>query len=44
VRAGDMGALSTFADQLEQRLKRRFASQPAAMRSVVQTILLAKKE
>jgi SAM dependent carboxyl methyltransferase len=43
-RAGKGEALGTFADQLEQRLKRRLASQPAAVHSFVQTILLAKRE
>ena len=33
-----------FADQLEQRLKRRLASWPLEMRSFVQTLLLAKRE
>jgi len=43
-RAGNGEATGIFADELEQRLKRRLASQPAAMPSVVQTILLAKQE
>ncbi len=43
VRAGDSLALSTFGDQLVQRLRRRLASQPTPMHSFVQTILLAKK-
>jgi hypothetical protein len=34
----------TFADQLEQRLRRRLASHPAAIDSFVQTILLAKRK
>jgi S-adenosylmethionine-dependent carboxyl methyltransferase len=42
-RAGKGEALGAFADQLEQRLKRRLAGQPVAMRSFVQTILLAKR-
>ena len=42
VRAGDVEALSTFGDQLEQRLRRRLASQPAPTHSFVQTIVLAK--
>ena len=33
-----------FADQLEQRLKRRLASRPLEMLSFVQTLLLAKRE
>jgi hypothetical protein len=43
VRAGDAEALGAFADQLEHGLKRRLASQPAAMHSLVQTIVLAKQ-
>jgi SAM dependent carboxyl methyltransferase len=43
-RAGNGAAPGIFADELEQRLKRRLANQPAAMPSFVQTILLAKKE
>lgn len=43
VRAGDAAAAGTFGDQVEQRLKRRLASQPAATRSFVQTIVLAKE-
>jgi len=39
---GNGETLAIFADQLEQRLKRRLASQPAAMRSLAQTILLSK--
>src|SRR5215469_1161544 len=42
VRAGDADALGVFGDQLEQRLRRRLASQPAATHSFVQTIVLAK--
>jgi hypothetical protein len=41
--AGNGDACGRFADQLEQRLKRRLASQLAPMRSFVQTILLAKR-
>ena len=44
VRAGDAEALGGFGDQLEQRLRRRLASQPAATHSFVQTIVLAKAE
>jgi SAM dependent carboxyl methyltransferase len=43
VRAGDAEALGAFADRLEHGLKRRLASQPAAMHSFVQTIVLAKQ-
>jgi hypothetical protein len=43
-RAGNGEALAIFADQMDQRLKRRLASQPAEMRSFVQTILLSKKK
>jgi hypothetical protein len=42
VRAGHAEALGAFGDQLEQRLRRRLASQPVATRSFVQTIVLAK--
>jgi hypothetical protein len=42
VRDGDSEALATFSNQIEQRLKRRLASQPAPMHSFVQTIVLAK--
>ena len=42
VREGDSEALVTFSNQIEQRLKRRLASQPAPMHSFVQTIVLAK--
>ena len=42
VRAGDAEALAAFGDQLEQRLERRLATQPAATHSFVQTIVLAK--
>ena len=42
VRAGDAAALDTFGDQMEQRLRRRLASQPAATHSFVHTIVLAK--
>jgi hypothetical protein len=42
VQEGDSEALATFSNQIEQRLKRRLASQPAPMHSVVQTIVLAK--
>ena len=43
-RAGNGEALAIFADQMDQRLKQRLASQPAEMRSFVQTILLSKKK
>jgi hypothetical protein len=43
VRAGETGALTAFGDRLEQSLKRRLASQPAPMHSLVQTIVLAKQ-
>ena len=42
VRAGNAEALSTFGDQVEQRLRKRLASQPIPMHSFVQTIVLAK--
>jgi len=42
VRAGDGEAIGAFGDHLEQRLKRRLASQQAANHSFVQTIVLAK--
>ena len=42
VHAGDAQALLTFGDQLEQRLRQRLASQPAATHSFVQSIVLAK--
>lgn len=42
VHEGDSEALATFSTQIEQRLKRRLASQPAPMHSFVQTIVLAK--
>ena len=42
VREGDSKALAAFSDQIEQRLKRRLAGQPAPMHSFVQTIVLAK--
>lgn len=41
-RAGNGNSPGIFADQLEQRLKRRLASHDAAMRSLAQSILLAK--
>jgi SAM dependent carboxyl methyltransferase len=43
VRAGDAEAFRVFGDRLEVGLKRRVASQPAAMHSLVQTIVLAKR-
>jgi len=42
VRLGDAEALRIFGDRLEAGLKRRLASQPAAMHSFVQTIVLAR--
>ena len=44
VRAGDAAALGAFGDQVVQRLKRRLASQPAATRSFVQIMVLAKSD
>jgi hypothetical protein len=43
VRAGDAAALRAFGDRLETGLKLRLASQPYAMHSLVQTIVLAKQ-
>jgi hypothetical protein len=43
VRDGNAEALRIFGDQLESRLKRRLLSQPTAMHSFVQTIVLAKR-
>jgi hypothetical protein len=43
VRSGDAEALRIFGDRLEIGLKRRLASQPKAMHSLVQTIVLAKR-
>jgi hypothetical protein len=43
VRSGDAEALRLFGDRLETGLKRRVASQPASMHSLVQTIVLAKR-
>jgi hypothetical protein len=43
VRSGDTEALRIFGDRLEAGLKRRLASQPAAMHSFVQIIVLAKR-
>jgi hypothetical protein len=42
VREGDAEALASFSNEIEQRLKRCLASQPAPMHSFVQTIVLAK--
>jgi hypothetical protein len=39
----DAAAYRGFADRLEDGLKRRLASQPAALHSFVQTIVLAKQ-
>ena len=44
VQAGDAAALGTFGDQVEQRLKRRLAGQPAATHSFVHSMVLAKKD
>jgi SAM dependent carboxyl methyltransferase len=41
--AGDATAYRAFADRLENGLERRLASQPAALHSFVQTIVLAKQ-
>ncbi len=43
VRAGDAAALQNFGDRLEAGLERRLASQPRAMHSFAQTIVLAKR-
>ena len=43
VRAGDAEALGAFGDRLEHGLKHRLARQPAAMHSLVQTIVLVKE-
>jgi hypothetical protein len=43
VRSGDAEVLRIFGDRLETDLKRRLASQPRAMHSLVQTIVLAKR-
>jgi hypothetical protein len=43
VRSGDGEALRIFGDRLETGLKRRVSSQPAAMHSLAQTIVLAKR-
>jgi hypothetical protein len=42
VRSGDAGALRTFGDRVEAGLKRRLASHPATMNSLVQTMVLVK--
>ena len=42
VRAGDTEALRSFADRLENDLRRRVASQPRALHSQVHTLVLAK--
>ena len=42
VRSGDPEALRIFGDRVETGLKRRLASQPAAMNSLVQTMVLVK--
>ena len=43
VRSGDAEAMRIFGNGLEARLKRRLASHPAPMHSLVQTIVLAKQ-
>jgi SAM dependent carboxyl methyltransferase len=43
VRAGDAEALRIFGDRLESGLKRRLATQPQAMHSFVQAMVLAKR-
>jgi hypothetical protein len=43
VRSGDADALRMFGDQVEARLKRRIVSQPKAMQSFTQAIVLAKQ-
>jgi hypothetical protein len=43
VRSGDAEALRVFGDRLEAELRRRLTSQPAAMHSLVQTIVLSKQ-
>ena len=43
VRSGDAEALRIFGDRLEIGLKRRLVSEPKAMHSLVQTIVLAKR-
>lgn len=43
VRSGDAESLCAFGDGLEAGLKRRLASQPKAMHSLVQTMILAKR-
>jgi len=42
--SGDGEALRIFGDRLESGLKRHLASQPAAMHSLVQAIVLAKQD
>jgi hypothetical protein len=44
VQSGDTEALRAFADRLEGGLKRRLATQPAAIHSFVQTMVLAKRD
>jgi hypothetical protein len=44
VRSGDSEALRIFGDRLESGLKRHLSSQPAAMHSLVQTVVLAKQD
>jgi len=44
VRAGETDAVRMFGDRLQSGLMRRLASQPRALHSLVQTIVLAKGE
>lgn len=43
VRSGDAEALRMFGDRLQTGLTRRLASEPKAMHSFVETIVLAKR-
>jgi SAM dependent carboxyl methyltransferase len=43
VRAGDAEALQAFADGVETGLRRRLATQPTLLHSVVETIVIAKQ-
>jgi hypothetical protein len=43
IRSGDAEALRIFGDRMEGRLKGRLATEPAAMNSFVQIIVLAKR-
>jgi SAM dependent carboxyl methyltransferase len=44
VRSGDVDALCIFGDRLEAGLKRRLTTEPTALHSLVQVIVLAKRE